>query len=705
MYLLQAACSIAALMGILRLWSVDLRVPLNYFGDGLYVLSNVIAVIETGWFWTNPLLSAPFSLPLISFPSNNSVDHAFVWLFSRFTSSPGLVMNLTWLAFFPLTAAAALWCLRLLGLSRLPAAAAGLLYSFLPFVFFHGPTHLMLSYYLVPFAATLAIVIGANRRVEPRQRTILLAGTALLGFNFIYNAAFAVIMLAAALLIAALGGYIRQQARSAVIAVLLIAACSALNLAPSFYSWQKTGRPEIDYKEAREADVYGMKIRHLLGPVPGHTFAPFANWSRLESDARFPYDPEDMGTARLGVVLAAGFLGLLAILLMPLPERWPLRPELLAASRLGLLLLLVAVPGGLGSVFNLLVRAEIRAYNRSVVYLAFFCVLVVGAFWHWLLDRLGSRPALARCAVAAMAVLAILDQSAAARPMMAEYRLGRDRAPIVEDAVRHLERLICSSCAVYQLPETPFPVEAGTGAMPTYDHGKPQLYSRTLRWSWPAFTPRRLHLGAKLDPQQPEEFLDRLAIAGFGAIWLDRAGYEKGGQSPEPGIQSILGAPSYVSRDGRYALFDLRSAHAKASALPKPQRDAIRSDLLDPVTLTWGSGFYAAESLGSPPQPFRWSDRRSELVVQNFRARSAEVVLRGSALSGTAPPSKLIISYGAESQTILSSTAPTSFEVRLLLEPMQSVAVRFHFGGPRVDAPKDRRRLYFGLLNTRLETR
>ena len=62
-------------------------------------------------------------------------------------------------------------------------------------------------------------------------------------------------------------------------------------------------------KSAMEAELYGLHIRHLLGPVENHTFPPFRKWNGREQGA-FPNENESH-TARLGVFGAVGFLLLL----------------------------------------------------------------------------------------------------------------------------------------------------------------------------------------------------------------------------------------------------------------------------------------------------------------------------------------------------------------------------------------------------------
>lgn len=66
----------------------DLTVPFEFSGDAVVVLSGISAVIRSGWYWFNPLLSAPFIFPIISFPANSTLDYSIAWIVARFTTAP-----------------------------------------------------------------------------------------------------------------------------------------------------------------------------------------------------------------------------------------------------------------------------------------------------------------------------------------------------------------------------------------------------------------------------------------------------------------------------------------------------------------------------------------------------------------------------------------------------------------------------------------
>jgi hypothetical protein len=69
----------------------------------------------------------------------------------------------------------------------------------------------------------------------------------------------------------------------------MLVGCTLLNLAPSLYSGYWHGTPIIPAdKVAAEAETYGLKIRTLISPTPGHVSPPFRTRPENENWAQFP---------------------------------------------------------------------------------------------------------------------------------------------------------------------------------------------------------------------------------------------------------------------------------------------------------------------------------------------------------------------------------------------------------------------------------
>ncbi len=294
-------------------------------------------------------------------------------------------------------------------------------------------------------------------------------------------------------------------------------------------------------------------------------------WSARERRA-FPNDNENW-TTRLGLVATLGFLGLLALLFAP-DNVLRVRPVLRGASRLTLAALLLATVGGFGTVFNLLVAPDIRAYNRISPYIAFFSLLAVIAA----LDSVFKSRAARTVAALLILLVGIGDQGQATR------RINERHADIAAEIsrltafVRTLESALADGAMVLQLPFRNYMSESDFGRMKQYDHFKPYLVSRTLRFSYPALS------NAQVRWQQAASRLDlrmltsRLSAQGFAAVIVDRYGYEDNGDAVTAALLRIVGDEHLIAKNDRFVAFDIAGIGSTEDIA-----DAAR---MEPVALT-----------------------------------------------------------------------------------------------------------------------
>src|SRR5262249_31414232 len=232
----------------------------------------------------------------------------------------------------------------------------------------------------------------------------------------------------------------------------LIAVATAVNLVPSLRAWSVDGKPVIiAEKVPAEAEVYGLKLRHLITPVWGHTVGPLAYWLRLDAWAHFPLDNENT-TAKLGLVGSLGLaVGLLAVAGAARAQPLFGNSNVLAAGQLLAAGILFGTIGGLGSLFNLFVATDIRGYSRIVVFLTFYALLVVAA----LCDALWRRSRIwGATLLIGLTLLGLWDErhafisiNATAAEVTREYRQ-------LETFVRQVEQELGPGSQVLQLPFT-----------------------------------------------------------------------------------------------------------------------------------------------------------------------------------------------------------------------------------------------------------
>jgi hypothetical protein len=596
--LLIAAC----LYLLLGVWHRDIRVPLAFSSDTLWFLMQSKSTVDNGWWWSNPRLGAPFALDELAYPSNSNVDQAIVWAVSRFVPNAVATVNLAWAIMVVLSGLSATWCMRKLGVSAINAIVGGTLFALNPYALYRNIDHFSLVIYLVPFACTAALSLASGRALERwpwKAPAVVLAGCALLGFNYLYYAFFGSFCIGVGALLGYLAHRDRRILASGGVCIAIIASCTLINLTPSFYSWSQHGRPMVLRDKApAESEMFALKIRQLISPVYPHRFPPFRKWVLQEAAARFPNDNENW-TARLGLMGTLGFLGLLALLFVP-DAALPRAPTLLrSASRLALAALLLSTVGGFGSLFSLFVSPDIRAYNRMFPFIEFFSLLAVALATDSLFKTRRGRT------TAAVVVLAvgIGDQGHAAAYFNVRYGSIATEISSLSAFVHRLESASPNGAMVFQLPFRAYMNESNVGRMKAFDHFKPYLVSQTLRFSYPALSNEQVRWQEAASRLDLRGLTSKLAAEGFSAILVDRYGYEDDGAAVTDALLRTVGDNHVIAQTDRYIAFNISALAdgSKSSA-------GARSTELVPATLSMeaceGQPLMIIDQIGAAHAPF-----------------------------------------------------------------------------------------------------
>jgi hypothetical protein len=563
-FLAQTVAVGVLLWSALELWRFDVHVQFNYLGDSLWFALLAKSVAHNAWAFDVPQLSAPYGLAAAAFPTMTNFDWLIMKAISLIASDPAIVFNVFWLCTIFFTAWTGLLSLRLLGVPGWLAALGGLLYTAIPYTWLRSTSHLSLVFYSVPLLCLFAVYL-VRGPVDPwtdrSYRCAGLLGACMQGFQYVYFSWFAILLFA----VAGLLGYVHRRHRDvivwAVLGIVVLASTSVLNLAPSFYAWQKHGRPNINYKTTREAEVYGLKIRKLLLPHEENPILPLRSWAVRDRKAVFPHENEN-GTARLGLFGATGFLFLLSVsLAIRTRQHTPNQTTIRSIAALNLIVLVVTTVGGFGAIINTLTVPDIRAYNRFSVFLAFFSIAGLSL---WLADRWretrDTMKPLVAAAVVGAAAFSLYDQALDARVITRSYDRDKKVAAEVATVVAGMEPLFPERTAVFQFPITDFPADFNRGQMLAYDHALPYLRTDHFRWSWPALTPRHIGWTRFVKSLAGPALVRALADAGFGAIWVDKFGYRDRGRAITASVLSGGGVEVLQGISRRYAIIDLRAA-------------------------------------------------------------------------------------------------------------------------------------------------
>ena len=576
--LLIASCLYVFLEG----WQRDLRIPFDFSTDALFYLMQSKSTVDNGWWWFNPMLGAPTGLNALAFPSNSNADQAIVWAISRVVPHAVRSMNLAWLLMVILSGLSASWCMRRLGASMLSSIVAGTLFALSPYAIYRNINHFGMVTYLVPFAATTALVLasgGLPDRGYWKGHLLLLAGCALVGFNYVYYAFFGCFFIALGALVGFLAYRQKRLLAAGGLCIALIGGSTILNLAPSLRTWSRDGKPTLVHgKTPDESEVFGLKIRQLVSPLFQHPFPLFRDWNDKEAQAYFPLENENK-LSRLGFVGSLGFVGLLGLLLVPSGvDRLSAKRTLIGASQLTIAAVLLATIGGFGSLFNLFVSPEIRAYNRITPFIAFFSLTAVALALDALLNQRSRKPVW----VIVLAV-GLADQRMAAVGLNAAHAGIAAEIHALESFVGELEHRLPDGAMVLQLPFRVFLNERTDGRMQPYDPLRLYAVSHRIRWSYPALSNDQFRWQRAVGSVDPRRLPYQLAAAGFSAIVIDRNGYDDNAAAITAVMREGLDASSIIAGTERYIALDIRSLAPLPGA---PETTGAMLSTTRPATLT-----------------------------------------------------------------------------------------------------------------------
>jgi phosphoglycerol transferase len=646
--------SLVILAPVIQLWALDLRIPLDYGGDALAVLSWVKATVESGWYWVNPALGAPGVGELFDYPMIDTVHFVVMKLLSCVCPSYVVVANVYLLLTFPLTALTSLWVLRRLGIAWGPAMLVSLLYTFLPYHFDRGLKHLFLAaYYLIPPAVLVGYWVYDSRpflfhRAGPDGRLRL----NLVGFESVASMVICSLVALAGWYYAAFTGFflmvtsigacfarrrLYPLATAGVLCGFMLVSL-AVALLPCYHFVQTHGSNPLGLKRTpAETEKFGLNITHLLVPDAHHL---------LRNVHPFFTSGISRWGVYLGLVGGVGFVVLIGRLF------FRGRGSGLRSGLLNFLALqtgsgtLLATVGGFGLLFSLEVSASIRCYYRMCVFLGFFALTAVGIGLERVARRFGDSR-VRRGAFYALLVgllgFGLVDQIP--KPVLRDYDLTCQL--FADDAafVRAIEATLPPGAMVFELPYSPWPEPPAEYQVPGrhYEGLRPSLHSKSLRWSYGAYKGRPWDKWQHQVVARPvDDMVRQLALSGFAGIYLDKDCCPVKGCLLETGLTRASGVKALVSPDGRRLFFPLADYRSRLKAsLASLDWEYLTRAALDPIQFAWMDGFSYLET--TPAGSHRWCAHQGELHLVNAQPVARTVIVDMAFSTGQLGPNNLRI--------------------------------------------------------------
>jgi len=708
----------------MRLWRANPRTPFEYGGDALFHGMVIKGIIDNGWYLRNNFIGMPGGAELFYFPMADNLHFLLLKLLSLFSSDYALIFNFYFLLTFPLTTISSLYVFRHFNISYLVAVWGSLLYTFLPYHFFRNQHHLVLAgYYIVPLMVMVLLWVfsgrllasgnddnksrGLNLRRKPFIASIvicLLIASGGLG----YYAFFACFFLAVAGTAAALYW---KSVRHLIVSLILIAVVFSgfvINLVPNMIYIRSQGESRTVKRGTGEAEAYGLKITQLLLPIDGHRIPMLARLKDEYNNAA-PLVNENRN-ATLGVMGSIGFLTLLGWLLFWKPaagvmkEGHEARALLSHLSLLNIAGVMLATVGGFASLFALLISPQMRSYNRVSVYLAFFSLFAVVLLLEEFFRRRassGKARTIFRASLGLFLLLGILDQTGNGVYFVPHYAAFRSENVSDADFVSRIEATMPGGAMIFQLPYVEFPENPPVNQMQDYEHFRPYLHSKNLRWSYGTIKGRENDRWQKSTANLPaDQLLETISLAGFSGVYVDRKGYPDNGAEMEANLANLLDTKPLVSGNGQMVFFDMGKYNGKLAEKYGAAIGSKRRWALHPLILEWTGGCSDLE--GSAKLNWHWCSSQGELVIDNPLAEERKFKLEMDLATGYEELANLSLDGTLISETLKINMKPTAYVKTVTVPPGRHV-IRFACDAKRVHAPWDSRSLVFRVINFSLE--
>jgi phosphoglycerol transferase len=307
-------------------------------------------------------------------------------------------------------------------------------------------------------------------------------------------------------------------------AVVGLAACLGFvlqNVDTFVFRLQEGPNPEAFGRSLWWMVKFGLYLPDMILPK-FHMYLPWEQWAGKNYHWKIPEQIQgESQTAYIGIIAVLG-LGILVIrgLARASAGKMPDQPALFWFA---VVVFCFAVVGGVNYLLGAFGFQFLRASNRYSLFLA-----AIGLFYlAMLLTRLRSRPVLLAIICAAILPIGIYDQIPKIPEWLRSQRQqATDRFLLDKEFFPEMERRLPDGAMVFQFPVHGFPENGPVHQMGDYEHFRPYLYTKNLRFSYGTVKGRKgSDWQAKLDANKPLEVTTELAAKGFGHVLINRRAY------------------------------------------------------------------------------------------------------------------------------------------------------------------------------------
>ena len=567
------------------IWTVAaLRGPTAYLDPEKSDVIHIFAAMKAGargefipCLWKQiPDLGAPFAANWNDWPTIEELQWA---LFGMLAGVFGVFggMNVGILLGHMLAGATFFSVARSFSCSLAWAFVGALAFGLAPFIFAQSPHHFTVELaWHVPLFLLVWRWVSTAPGIVPRSRQFWQA----IGIGFLTGLQNPYFTNALCQLTLLGGGiqWLRNRKRPALLSALAVVGAAAIafalmNLDTWTYKLAHGPNEGALVREYKWLEIYGLKVKDLFIPPVMHRSDAFANFSKAHRQAAPLLDE---GASYQGIVGLACLIWLAVTSIrcmitgrekdVPM-EAWQV-----------LWIVLMFTTGGLNALFAATTGFTMfrGGCRYSIVILAITLLWAARRLSAMQAEAERTRPAGATdwrwLAGAGFACLVILWDQVPRPPTAAETATIARQVAADREFTEKMEAALPTGAMVFQMPVMEFP-EAPIPGVPPYDHFRPYLYSKNLRYSfgsmkgrdrekWQPAVQAKFFEAASLDqqaglirvkPESARAAVEELKRLGFSAIYVNRNGFPDRGR----GIEEALLELGYTKPPIRNATGDL----------------------------------------------------------------------------------------------------------------------------------------------------
>ncbi len=532
---------VAAVLFLYR--KANIRLPFAYEnGDEVGVFYYSKLIDEFGTSLVGHRTGGFGGADMYDYPYSDSASFFTVRFLSLFFDSPHVIINCFYLSCFVLSALVAFLCMRYLKVSTYASVAMSVLYGFCPYMQQRYAHIWLVPIYMIPVACLIAIDTIKNEDESKKHFTNIFLLSFLCGFNGLYYAFFACMLIGIAGVIRILNKGFKKW-REPAVALLGVIFAVGVNIVPNIiYHMINGSNPasEVAIRGRGEVEIYGLKFVMMLIPSLFHRIKPLSDLSwRYVNE--FPMISENT-TEVIGLVASTGLLISLLMLFKNKSEHKEI-------SYLNIGLILCGTIGGLSSLIALVISLPVRSYNRLSIVIMFLSVLEIAYILDMLKDK--TKAAIWIPVFVLITFIGVFDQTFTYNP--------RGELEIYEhkrNSIHEIEDMMPEGAMIFELPYGEWPSGGGYGKFIGY------IESEDLRWSFGAMQGREESEWQKrVSRGNAASLVDELKRSNYDGIYIDTdmffADDEDKAREYVDSLTAILGEPSVKDEDGRLYFWKL----------------------------------------------------------------------------------------------------------------------------------------------------